>query len=105
MLTTTRRICASNPHYPYGEEITGTSNDTYKYAQLYRDSDSGLDYATNRYYANGIGRFLSVDRGGMDRSAPQSWNRYAYTANDPVNYVDTTGEYTCGSLYVSCSAP
>src|SRR5579859_7491090 len=32
----------------YGEEITGTANDTFKFAQTYTDSDSGLDYAVNR---------------------------------------------------------
>src|SRR5260370_32691609 len=37
-----------------GEEITGTANDTYKFAQLIRDSDSGLDYAQARYFGNSI---------------------------------------------------
>src|ERR1039457_4654394 len=49
---------SSSQYYPYGEEITATSNDTFKFAQLYRDSDSGLDYAVNRYYASSVGRFL-----------------------------------------------
>jgi RHS repeat-associated protein len=79
--------------YPCGEEITGTSNDTYKFTQSYRDSDSGLDYMNARYYANGIGRFLTSD--DFDASAspatPQSWNRYAYVQNDPVNYYDLSG--------------
>jgi hypothetical protein len=35
-------------YYPYGEEITSTTNDTYKFAQLYRDGDTGLDYAMAR---------------------------------------------------------
>jgi len=30
---------------------------------------------------------------------PQSWNRYAYTLNNPLNYVDPTGlyEYQAGT--------
>ena len=39
----------------------------FKFAQTYRDSDSGLDYAQNRYYASGIGRFLTTDP--LDKSA------------------------------------
>jgi RHS repeat-associated protein len=81
-------------YYPFGEEITSTANDRYKFAETYRDADSGLDYAMNRYYASGIGRFLSVDRGGKstaDPARPMSWNRYAYVQNDPVNYNDPRG--------------
>ncbi len=81
-------------YYPYGEDVgTSTGNDNYKFAQTYRDSDSGLDYANSRYYASGIGRFLTGD--SFDASAstnsPQSWNRYAYVQNDPVNFYDPSG--------------
>jgi RHS repeat-associated protein len=48
-------------YYPFGEEITSTANDRYKFAETFRDSNTGLDYALNRYYAAGIGRFLSPD--------------------------------------------
>jgi RHS repeat-associated protein len=80
-------------YYPYGEEITGTSNDTYKFAQTYRDSDSGLDYASARFYASGIGRFLNPDpsNGSGHPGDPKSWNRYAYTRGDPVNRTDRSG--------------
>jgi RHS repeat-associated protein len=81
-------------YYPYGEEITSTNNDTYKYAQTYRDSDSGLDYAGARYYAGGVGRFLTPDpTGAATRRAPQGWNQYAYAGGDPVNNADPRG--TC----------
>jgi len=79
-------------YYPYGELVAGANNTGFKFAETYRD-DSGLDYAMNRYYASGIGRFLSVDPyGGSARPRlPQSWNRYAYVRNDPTNYSDPTG--------------
>jgi RHS repeat-associated protein len=80
-------------YYPYGEEITSTNNDTYKYARLYRDSDSGLDYARNRFYSSAIGRFLTPDK--KRRSAhlrrPQTMNRYSYVLNSPVNFKDPRG--------------
>jgi RHS repeat-associated protein len=82
-------------YYPYGEEITGTANDTQKFAQTYRESDSGLDYASARFYASSAGRFLTPD--SYDASArlgrPQSWNRYGYSLSDPVNFRDQTGQY------------
>jgi RHS repeat-associated protein len=84
-------------YYPYGEEITSTANDTYKYARTYRDSDSGLDYAKNRFYASAIGRFLTPDkkRKSAHSNSPQSWNRYAYARNNPINRIDPRGKDSC----------
>jgi RHS repeat-associated protein len=81
-------------YYPFGEEIgTPSANNTYKFASIYRDSSTGLDYAINRYYASGMGRFLSPDR--KRRSAnlriPGSWNRHIYGSNDPINRRDPLG--------------
>ena len=81
-------------YYPFGEEIgTPSANNTYKFASTYRDSATGLDYAINRYYASGTARFLTPDpyQASGGPADPQSWNRYAYTRNDPVNLVDAMG--------------
>ena len=80
-------------YYPYGEEIGSTSNDQYKYASTYRDSATGLDYAINRYYASGTARFLTPDpyQASGGPANPQSWNRYAYSLNDPANFSDPAG--------------
>jgi RHS repeat-associated protein len=84
------------PHYyPYGEEITATANDTYKFAQTYRESDSGLDYARNRYYASGIGRFATADTTSAVRTVPQSWNLYSYALGNPVGFFDPQGRFPC----------
>jgi RHS repeat-associated protein len=81
--------------YPYGEDKgTAGANDNWKFGTYLRDSATGLDYAMNRYYSSGLGRFLTPD--SFWRSArlgtPQSWNRYAYAANDPINRNDPTGK-------------
>jgi len=80
-------------YYLYGEEITSTNNDTYKFAQTYRDSDSGLDYAMSRFYGSSIGRFISPDLGQPSNAVakPQNWNAYAYVGGDPVNKADPGG--------------
>ncbi|HEV7240800.1 MAG TPA: RHS repeat-associated core domain-containing protein [Thermoanaerobaculia bacterium] len=55
------------------------------------DSSSYIDYMHARYYATKSGRFLSVDPAGFDVSQPQSFNRYSYAINNPVNRIDPTG--------------
>ena len=47
-----------------------------------------------RYYHPVIGRFLSNDPVGFASGGPAYFNRYAYTANDPVNAIDPGGEET-----------
>lgn len=58
-----------------------------------RDSETGLDYFGARYYAAPHERFNSVDplmASGMAVD-PQSWNRYAHLANNPLRYSDDDG--------------
>ena len=38
-----------------------------------------------------IGRFLSNDPVGFTPAVPQMHNRYAYTLNDPINFIDPGG--------------
>ena len=59
----------------------------------FRDAETGLDYAVNRYSKPGEGRFMTPDpylaSGGP--GDPGSWNRYTYTGGDPVNRGDPHG--------------
>jgi len=59
-----------------------------------RDSESGLDYFGARYYGSALGRFTSPDPSMLSvvLANPQSWNRYAYSLNSPLAYVDPNGE-------------
>ena len=61
----------------------------------FRDSETQLDYAKNRYHQPGMGRFLTPDayQNSAGPQNPGSWNRYAYTGGDPVNRVDHSGLY------------
>jgi RHS repeat-associated protein len=56
-----------------------------------RDTESGNDYFGVRYYSS-MGRFLSPDPKAASGHAadPQTWNRYAYTDNNPLKFIDPT---------------
>ncbi|MCL4794219.1 MAG: RHS repeat-associated core domain-containing protein [Bryobacteraceae bacterium] len=88
-----RKGTTNYKYAPYGQEIGGaTANDTVKFATYTRDSVSGLDYALNRYYKPEWGRFTSPDplQPGIAQR-PSSWNYYAYTEGDPINFFDPEG--------------
>jgi len=74
----------------------GTATSSWIFTTYERDAESGLqngnDYAFARSYASGNGHFLSPDPLGGDPSDPQSWNRYAYVENDPINLADPSGQ-------------
>jgi RHS repeat-associated protein len=76
--------------YPWGEEKATSGQNVEKFATYYRDG-TGVDYADQRYYSSIMGRFLTVDSGGPDLKHPQTFNRYSYANNDPVNAYDPNG--------------
>jgi RHS repeat-associated protein len=79
-------------YFPWGEERVTTAQNTEKFATYFRDS-TGLDYANQRYYSSQHGRFLTPDpyTSSSGLGSPQSSNRYAYVAGDPVNRMDPRG--------------
>ena len=90
-------------YYPYGQEKpSATTNGTEKFATYFRDSETGLDYADQRFHSPGTGRFLTPDPSSdsFDPKNPISWNRYPYVSGDPVNGTDPSG--LCADP-ISCS--
>jgi len=83
-------------YYPYGE-LRGDPATDLQFATYKRDSTTNLDYAHHRYYSSQIARFTTPDPyqantgGPGDPEDPQSWNRYSYVTNDPLNYRDSAG--------------
>ena len=70
---------------------TGLTNNNYLYTGQQFDSLTGLYSLRARYYNPTNGRFLSRDTYSYNIRNPVELNRYAYTANNPVNSVDPTG--------------
>jgi RHS repeat-associated protein len=67
----------------------------YKFTGKERDSESGLDNFGARYDSSSLGRFMSPDPVMVSWRRmvnPQVWNAYSYAGNNPLRYVDPTGE-------------
>ena len=92
-LVTNRTSPISRSFLPFGEEFEKTPDDTVKFGGYVRDSATGLDYAGQRYYSSSLGRFITPDPDANSANIrqPQSWNRYAFVLNDPINHVDPNG--------------
>jgi RHS repeat-associated protein len=94
-----RAVIASHDYYPFGEEITSSSQDSeaLKFPGHERDlrdptkTTDDLDYMHARFYNPWLGRFLSTDPMGGTPGAPQSWNRYSYVMNNPMKFIDPNG--------------
>jgi RHS repeat-associated protein len=81
-------------YLPYGQERTSTPDGREKFGSYFRDN-GGQDYADQRYYGVGGGRFYTPDpyKASSGPSDPGSWNRYAYVEGDPINFLDSQGLY------------
>jgi RHS repeat-associated protein len=97
-------ILARHDYLPFGEEIPSgvglrtttqkygqTDTNRGKYALTQRDDANGLDHTWWRKYESQAGRWTSSDPLAGSIADPQSLNRYSYTQNDPVNFVDPSG--------------
>ena len=97
-------IVAEYQYYPYGgtysEETSGEDfGNSYKYTGQEEDSEIGLYYYGSRYYNPEVTKFMSRDPAVYDERFlemlrdPQSFNTYAYVRNNPIKYIDPSGEY------------
>ena len=78
---------------PSARSSTNPSTDR-AYTGQRENMELGLYYYNARYYVPGLERFLSADTIVPDPADPQSFNRYSYVNNNPVNDVDPTGTGT-----------
>jgi RHS repeat-associated protein len=66
---------------------------TIKFTGKERDTETWLDYFGARYFSGAQATWTSVDPQTMagDVGNPQDWNRYAYSLNNPLRYLDPDG--------------
>jgi hypothetical protein len=58
-----------------------------------------------RYFLPSVGRFISADSIVPNPTNPQSYNRYSYVLNSPINYTDPTGHRECDLENLDCDNP
>jgi RHS repeat-associated protein len=94
----TRRQLGTHKYLPFGAELDlglpEVPEELHKFTGHERDVTGDvhdLDYMHARFYAPAAGRFLSIDPGKFEYSAPQSLNRYSYVLNKPTTFTDPTG--------------
>ena len=89
----TGTLCYDADFYPLGGELAFTNNcsQSYKFAGMEQDSETGEYHTLFRQYASNLGRWLSPDPLGGSVANPQSLNRYAYALNNPTTLTDPLG--------------
>src|ERR1700744_3023562 len=83
---------------PFGEvyDELGSNTQNRAFTGQSEDTAQGLNDFQYRQYSPSQGRWLVPDPAGMaavDITNPQTWNRYAYLNNNPLNRVDPKGLY------------
>lgn len=74
-----------------GNEEIANAN-PFRYRGYYYDNESGLYYLQSRYYDSFTGRFLNADSIIGANGDITSNNLFTYCSNNPVNFIDPTGE-------------
>jgi len=91
--SSTGAVLAQMGHFPFGESWYNATNDKLFFTTYERDAESGNDYAQARYYVNRLALFSALDSISGDNSDPQSLNLYPYVRNDPIDFLDPTGQF------------
>jgi RHS repeat-associated protein len=83
--------------YPWGQVWESWGSGGYNFADMpYNDASTNTNLTAFRFQSPGLGRWLSPDRKRGDVVNPQSWNRYAYTLDNPTSLTDPYGLWTIG---------
>jgi RHS repeat-associated protein len=97
-------------HLPFGTALAAESSGVAtnrRFTSYDRSGTTQLDYAVNRFYAAGLGRFTQVDPIGMGAVSlgdPQSLNLYSYVYGDPISFVDPDGGIPIAVAIIGVSA-
>jgi len=89
----TGAVVEQTEYTPYGSVSvhTGSVKVTQKFTGQTLDAATGLYYYHARYYDPTLGRFTQADTIVPSPGDPQTLNRYAYARNNPLAFVDPTG--------------
>jgi RHS repeat-associated protein len=92
--TPSRTVYYDTAYAPFGEAYVETGTNDRSFTDQNQDTISGLHDFMFREYNPAHGRWMSPDPAGMKAANlenPQTWNRYAYTGNTPLQSIDWLG--------------
>jgi len=93
---TGRGVTLNVAYAPYGEQYANSVGTNFNFTGMDNDTKSDLfDFPAREYHPT-QGRWISPDPAGLsavNMYDPQTWNRYAYVAGNPLNTVDPTGMF------------
>jgi RHS repeat-associated protein len=93
MVDPSAAVTLARSYDPFGNvlEQVGAGQSSFGYTGEQTDP-TGLVFLRARYYNPAVGRFLTADSVVPDPLSSGGWNRYAYVGNNPINYVDPSGQ-------------
>ena len=77
---------------------TDAEKNPFTYRGYFYSYELGMYYLGTRWYDPVIGRFISPDRYVSTGQGILGHNMYAYCGNNPVNFVDPSGEFAIGII-------
>jgi RHS repeat-associated protein len=92
--TPSRAFAETQAYMPFGETYFVDGSGDVAFTGQNSNNVAGLFDFPAREYSSVQGRWLSPDPAGLaavDASDPQTWNRYAYVRNGPLNTTDPSG--------------
>lgn len=94
--STASETCANLP-FGDGQNCVGDDLSPVHFTGSQRDTEDGLDQTWFRKFSSLQGRWLSPDpySGTMNVADPESMNRYIYSSDNPINFVDPLGLADC----------
>jgi RHS repeat-associated protein len=104
---------SDSAYSPFGEPYASSGAIDPSFTGQNQDTTAGLYDFLFREQDPNQARWISPDPAGLaaiDPSDPQTWNRYAYTLNSPLNQVDPLGLFTltppgCFPIYLGPGQP
>jgi RHS repeat-associated protein len=101
------KVVARQLYRPYGtvRYSEGTLPTDFTYTGQRAIAGTGLVFMRARYYHAGLARFVSADTIVPEPGNPGDLNRFAYTRNNPVRYIDPSGHRAGPPLVDGICAP
>ena len=100
--TPTQTVYGDQAYGPFGESYNSMGTGLTDFTGQTKDLTSSIYDFAFRQYSQIQGRWMVPDPAGLaavDITNPQTWNRYAYVANNPLSYIDPLGlHWDCTSL-------